>query len=231
MKAMIMVCCLLVALCSGSFATMIYDIDYDPPTYTNGQHVGGGFGRTISDNINGFSSQGLLIHDGGGGGLSYYASDPFTSGVHLVSWEFTVPSQQSATLIINGQLNSSSGSVLFDTTLATGPTGNEIKYGKEFPNRASTNFLVGQSYLFEVTMDLNADYYSFWVDGVLLEDTVSIPSDVDLLLVGFAQNQTLGLQAGIDNFRWEVIPEPSSMILLLCGSTLLMAWRRKSQRA
>lgn len=231
MKTTIATSCLLAALCSAAFGTIIYDIDYEPPTYTNGQSISGA--GTISDSINGFSSQGLLIHDGGG--INYLApggiAEPFTSGIHLVSWDVAIPSQQSASVIIDGQIDSLGGPVLFNATFGTGPTGNEIQYGSGFPNRPSVPFVVGQSYSFEVVMDLDADYYSFWLDGNLLEDTVSIPSDADLLLVGFGQNQTMGLQAGIDNFRWEIIPEPSSMILLLCGSSLLMASRRRSQRA
>lgn len=234
MKTTIATSCLLTALCSAAFGTMIYDIDYEPPAYTNGQHVGGGTsGETISDSINGFSSQGLLIHDGGA--MNYLTpggpSDPFTSGIHLVSWDFAVPTQQSASLILNGQLNSLSSGVLFDATLATGPTGNEIQYGDGFPVRPSVPFVVGQAYSFEVLMNLDDDYYSFWLDGDLLEDTVAIPSGADLYAVDFAQNQTLGLQAGIDNFRWEIIPEPSSTLLLLCGGILLMTWRRGNQRA
>jgi len=218
---------IIAVFCTVGRADMVYDIDYEPPTYTNGQFISGA--GTISDSINGFSSQGLLLRDGGG--LSYLAPEPFTSGIHRVRWDFSVPVDQSSSMIINAQLDSQTGPVLFDTTLGHGPTGNEIKYGSGFPNRPSTNFVFGQSYSFEVTMDLDADYYSFWLDGNLLENTVSIPSDADFWGVDFGQNQTVGLQAGIDNFSWEVIPEPSSMLFLLWGGTLLITWRRKSQSA
>lgn len=234
MKTITVAFCFLLARSVASFATLVYDIDYEPPTYTNGQQIGGGTTETISDSINGFSSQGLLIHDGGG--ISYPGpggvTDPFTSGIHLVSWDFAIPESHGSSQVINGQLDSLTGPVLFDTTLSiSGSSGNEIQYGSGFPNRPSIPFNIGQAYSFEVLMDLDADYYSFWLDGALLEDTVSIPSDTDFWAVGFGQNQTMGLQAGIDNFRWEIIPEPSSMILLLCGGSLLIAWCRKSKRA
>ena len=53
-----------------------------------------------------------------------------------------------------------------------------------------------------------------------LSDHVGIASDADLSYVNFSQYQYLGLQAGIDNFQWEVnasIPEPSTVSLLLLG--------------
>ncbi|MBU0677153.1 MAG: PEP-CTERM sorting domain-containing protein [Verrucomicrobia bacterium] len=234
MKTITVAFCFLLAMSVASLATLVYDIDYEPPTYTNGQQVGGGSTETISDSINGFSSQGLLVHDGGS--INYFApgglTDPFTSGLHLVSWEFAIPESHGSSQVINGQLHSLGvGGVLFDTTLSiSGSTGNEILYGSGFPNRPGIPFNIGQAYSFEVLMDLDANHYSFWVDGNLLEDSVSIPSDADLFLVDFGQNQIIGLQAGIDNFQWQIIPEPSSLILLLCGGTLLMTWRRRRQR-
>ena len=230
MKTALTTLYLFAALCGAAFADIIYDIDYEPPTYTNGQQVGAGSGRTISDSISGFSSQGILLHDGAGGGLSYRASDPFTSGIHLVTWDFAVPVEQGSTAIINGQLDSFDGLFLFDTTVAGDGSGLRLEYGSGFPQRPNIPLNAGQAYSLEVMMNLDADHYSFWVDGNLLEDTVSIPTDADLWEVDFGQNQMMGLQAGIDNFRWQVIPEPSSMLLLLSGGLLLMIRFRKRQR-
>jgi len=228
MKTMLMTLFLLMALSSATYATLIYDINYEPPEYVDGQHVGGGTsGETISDSINGFLSQALLIHDGGA--ISYYAPEVFDYGIHHVTWDFSVPVDQSSSQIISAQLMGDGSPILFDTTLDTGLTGYEIDYGSGFPIRPSINFNIGQSYSFAVEMNLDADYYSFWVDGNLLEDAVSIASDADLYVVGFGQNQTMGLQAGIDNFRWEVVPEPSTWMLFLCGGGALLVRRCKKQ--
>ncbi|MBU0677148.1 MAG: PEP-CTERM sorting domain-containing protein [Verrucomicrobia bacterium] len=32
---------------------------------------------------------------------------------------------------------------------------------------------------------------------------------------------------GLDNFQWQIIPEPSSFLLLLCGGSLIFAWWRR----
>ena len=214
--------CILAGLCADTFATLVYDIDYEPPAYTDGQAISGA--GIISDSINGFSSQGLLIRDGGG--VNFYSPETYMSGVHAVSWDFTIPVDQSSSLIINGQLNSSAG-VLFSVTMATGFTGYEIQYGDGFPIKPSVPFVVGQAYSFEVLMNLDADCYSFWLDGNLLEDSVAMLSDANLYAVDFDQNQTPGLQAGLDNFRWEIIPEPSSLGLTLCGIASLLFGRIK----
>lgn len=230
MKTAILAVSLLVGGIPIAFSDFVYDIDYEPPTYTNGQQIGGGSTETISDSISGFSSQGLLIHDGGG--ISYITSEAFTTGVHLVSWNFAVPISQGSSQIINAQVGGQSQSVFFDTTLSISGSGNEIRYGDPFPTpRPSIPFNIGQSYSFAVTVNLDANYYSFSVDGVLLEDTISIPQDTYLDVVSFGQNQTLGLQAGIDNFRWEVVPEPATLALLLLGGAALCLARRSQQVA
>jgi len=216
---------LVLSLCAiGSVsADIVYDINYEPPGYTNGQQVGGGSGETISDSINGFTSQGLLIHDGGS--IAYYAPSTFTSGVHLVTWEFAIPVQQGSTLVINSQLGEQSQPLLFDTTVVGGP--NVIEYGSGFPQRPNIPYSIGQAYSFQVLMDLDANYYSFWIDGALLENTVAISADTELSYVAFSQNQSIGLQAGIDNFRWEIVPEPASMLLILFGGSALYLARRR----
>lgn len=216
------------ALAIGSVsADIVYDIDYEPPAYTNGQQVGGGSGETISDSINGFSSQALLIHDGGG--INYFAPSSFSNGIHLVSWDLAIPTEQSSSSLLNAQLVAEGGPMLFSANAAGDGTELRVEYGFGFPQRPSVSINSGQSYAFQVLLDLDANYYNFWLDGTLLEDTVSIPSDADLWLVGFGQNQTLGLQAGIDNFRWEVVPEPASAFLLLLGGSCIYLARRRKQ--
>lgn len=193
-------------------AFMLYDIDFEPPTYTNGQYINGGYTRVISDNINGFITQALLLQDGGG--INYEAPAPYTSGVHRISWDFAVPVEQSASTIVGAFLDGT-GPLLFSTTMATDFSGPVIGY----PG-GSTPFSFGQSYSFEVLMDLDANYYDFWLDGALLNDHAAIAADADLWLVRFDQGQYMGLQAGVDNFRWEVtpaIPEPGTVSLLLLG--------------
>lgn len=191
-------------------AFMLYDIDFEPPAYTNGQMVGGGSAGPVSSSVNGFITQALLLQNGGG--ISYYAPEPYTSGVHRISWDFAVPTEQLAQEIISAQLNGSS-SLDFFTQMTS--AGQSVTY----PG-GSSPFNYAQSYSFEVLMDLDANYYNFMLDGVLLSDHVGIAADADLSFVSFGQGQYLGLQAGVDNFQWEVnsaIPEPGTVSLLLLG--------------
>lgn len=210
MKKYLFVISFLLTLPLMANAFMLYDIDYEPPAYTNGQMVGGGSAGPVSSSVNGFITQALLIQDGGG--ISYYAPEAYTSGTHRISWEFAVSSEQFGSEIIGAQFNGSS-SIDFYTRMTS--SGQSITYpGGSIP------FNIAQSYSFEILMDLDAHYYDFWIDGNLLNDHVGIAEDADLWFVNFGQDQTLGLQAGIDNFQWEVnpsIPEPSTVSLLLLG--------------
>ncbi|MCZ7591562.1 MAG: PEP-CTERM sorting domain-containing protein [Kiritimatiellae bacterium] len=213
-----------VATISAASADLVYDIDYEPPAYTNGQQIGGGNTRTISDSIPGFTSQALLLHDGGG--ISYYAPQPYTTGLHSISWDFGVPVDQSSTEIIGMLL----GSAHVDVTMSGSPSSYLIEYGP-FPlgaPRQSVPFQIGQVYSFHILLDLDSARYALYLNGnQLLDDAPLQFGSSSLDYVSFGQSQTLGLQAGLDNFRWEVIPEPISILLILLGGSFLISSSRR----
>lgn len=200
-------------------AFMLYDINYEPPTYVNGQNVGTGSGQTIHNDIAGFIGQALLIHDGGA--MTYFSPSAYSSGVHRVSWDIAIPNGQSAGTILGISLGLESSTALWGSTVTSShPSGNVITYGQGFPYPSGFPFDYDLSYAFDVLLDLDAHYYSFWVNGNLLEDHVAIADDAMLNSVRFNQDQIMGLQAGVDNFQWEVnpsIPEPGTVSLLLLG--------------
>ena len=208
---------LLLALPLMANAFMLYDVDFESPTYTDGQNIGTGTGQTIHTDIAGFITQALLIHDGGS--YSFNAPETYTSGVHRISWDMAAPAEQSASSIITAQL--AGESILFAARMTTShPLGQVIAYEHGGPYDPGAPFNFDQSYSLDVLIDLDANYYNFWLDGTLLSDHVGIASDADLSYVNFSQYQYLGLQAGIDNFQGEVnasIPETSTVSLLLLG--------------
>ena len=218
---------LLIVLPLMANAFMLYDIDFEPPTYVNGQNVGTGSGQTIHNDIAGFIGQALLIHDGGA--MIYFSPSDYSSGVHRISWDIAIPNGQSAGTIIGISLGLESSTALWGSTVTSShPSGNVIEYGQGFPYPSGFPFDYDLSYAFDVLMDLDAHYYSFWVNGNLLEDHVAIADDAMLNSVRFGQNQIMGLQAGLDNFRWEVnaaIPEPGTTSLLLLGLPALCLTR------
>ena len=221
MKRLILLLQLLLSLTLTANAFMLYDIDYEPPAYTNGQMVGGGSAGPVSSSINGFITQALLLQDGGG--INYEAPTSYTTGIHRVSWDFAVPVEQQAQELISASLV---GTATPFFTAEMTSAGQSIAYpGGSIP------FNVAQSYSFEVWMDLDANYYDFWIDGNLLNDHVGIAEDADLWFVNFGQGQYMGLQAGVDNFQWEVmssIPEPGTLSLIFIGLPSLCLARKRN---
>jgi len=203
-------------LCTQGYASVIYDIDYEPPVYTNGQHIGGGQNETVRDDIAGFDSQAVLIESGGG--LVYSASESFSAGLHQISWDFGVPVEQSSSEIISMRLRSASvdvtltGSALSSTYL--------VEYGPHplGQPRLSVPFDIGEVYSFQLVLDVSAALYDLYLDDIQLLDDEPLQFGPDTFdQVRFTQGQTVGLQAGLDNFSWIIIPEPSTYLLLLLG--------------
>lgn len=230
MKKYLLTFSFLLALPLMANAFMLYDIDFEPPTYSNGQNIGTGDGQTIRNDITGFIGQVLLIHDGGS--ISYSAPEAYTSGVHRIRWNMGAPAGQSAATLITAQL-ASSESTIFSSRISMGhPQGQVITYGVGWDYDPGAPFNFDQSYLLEILVNLDANYYDFWLDGVQLSDHIEIASDSTLGFVSFSQNQYIGLQAAVDNFQWEVmsaIPEPGIISLLMLGLPSLCYFRRRFQ--
>ena len=226
MKATLLALSLCASVVSHAFSDIVFNIGYEPPSFTNNQEIGGGFGATISDSINGFSSQGVLLHDGASGGLNYSSSETFTTGVHLVSWSWTVPNTTQGAGTLIGASLISSPSIEFSTYIGGNGSAIELYYGPRYPDQPHISLNLNQSYNFQVLVNLDAYTYSFWLDSTQLEDAVGIPATSALGYVDFHQDQTVGTQAGLDNFRWEIVPEPASIALLLLGSTGIYLARR-----
>ena len=217
MKITIIVC-IYMTLCNVGFSDVVFDIGYEPPTYTNGQILGGS-GPTVRDNLYGFSDQ--AVEFANCDGLRYTAPEPYTSGVHNINFQACAYSGESSEVF---------DFMTDDSRVSIAMYVNRIEYGAGYipgqprPSIASTT---GQVYSFEFSINLDAGVYDFWLDGNQLLDDYEIfmPND-PLSEISFGQSQTYCL-AGLDNFRWEVVPEPSALLLLIGGGSLLLVWRRK----
>jgi hypothetical protein len=202
----------------------VYELNFESPGYSNGQQIPGA--GTISDNINGFSSQALLMQNGGS--FDIFAPMSYTEGIHSISWDFGLPSDQAATTIL--------GVSLWDAHVNVTMSGNannyEILYGPHPPGspRLSVPFETGQVYSVNVLLDLDLAQYDLFIDGnqLLMSQPLEFGPD-SLGYVSLTQNQVIGLEAGFDNFRWEIVPEPSTISLLLVG-VVGMLCRRKRRR-
>ncbi len=228
MKTQIIVLlCISSLACFSTVADVIYDIDYNPPVYTNGQQLNGRSTEVISDSIDGFSSQGMLMRSVGS--MSYHSGELYTSGVYLVTWDVAIPSNTtSSSGLIHCQLTSDSGTSAFYCYISGNSNAITLFYGERYPEQPQLSLNIGQSYSFKVLLNLDSYTYNFWLDDVLLEDNVDIYSTCSgLEYVAFSQDQVVGALAGVDNFVWQSIPEPASLMMVLGGAAALTLARRR----
>lgn len=218
-------------------ASIIFDVNFESPLYSNGQSITGGSEpnepsgavggslNTVSDSILGFSSQAALFSSGGQMNFDPIAG-PFNSGIHLITWDMGAPVWPSQGVVTFDGTSQVLFSVSFQPSNAQHPSDPVIEYGLGL-NRPSIVNTTGTANSFQMIFDLDNDMVDFWINGSLLEDNYSISSGASLDLVSFSQNVVPGYQYGMDNFRWEIVPEPSAILLMLSGLSMLAMHRRR----
>jgi hypothetical protein len=230
---------LLLLIVSAAEASVVFDVNFDTPLYSNGQSITGGPEpneptganlATVSNSIMGFDSQAALFPSTA---QMVFRPDsgPFDSGIHLITWDMGTPVDPSqGNVSFGSDTYGSLFSITFLDSNAQHPDDPVIEYGLGL-NRPSIVNTTGTANAFQIIIDLDNDMLDFWINGNLLEDDFALTSGTDLDDVFFSQNSLPSYQFGMDNFRWEVVPEPSSVLLIVCGSCLLMTCRCRRRRA
>ncbi|MBU0679003.1 MAG: PEP-CTERM sorting domain-containing protein, partial [Verrucomicrobia bacterium] len=191
----------------------------DRPTSHNG------FGWTISQNVADFSSQVAVV---GGSGYEFMGFNPgttFTSAIAVISRELAV--LQTGT---DPQANVSvAGSSLPDPVHVDYLADGRVNVYDAVSGVATVGtWTLNQSLPYQVVIDLNADTYDFYMDSTQVLFDRPITADSEILNVSFFRPFDAASYA-IDNFRWDIIPEPSTWALMLTASLLfgINALKRK----
>ncbi|MCO5069373.1 MAG: PEP-CTERM sorting domain-containing protein [Kiritimatiellae bacterium] len=154
--------------------------------------------------------------------LSYLRFDPagsFSSGVHAISWQYMTESENTYGGWPNMAVTFSGSSVF----VPDGSFGDAYLYITNSPQVGAPTPL-NQVIEYAVTIDLDAMNVSFSVDGILYATNAPIPAGSTLDSVHM---QRPGNNAAyIDSFRWEIVPEPSTLIMVLLG-TIGIAMRNR----
>lgn len=201
-----------------AFAEVLFDVDFETPSFTNGQTIIGGtapFTPTdaylgiISNSVPGFSSQSAVLYaDYAGGGIKFETS-VYSSGVHNISWEMVNVSSKFDGAVyfydINQAFSFSSGTPMafqMWNIITNDP-----------PSYPPTRYPIieNTANVFRMVIDLDNNDLSFFFNGDALVGHYLIGEELTLNQVSFWQNTSIGAEGvryAIDNFRWEVVDHP-----------------------
>lgn len=230
-KIICFVATLVTGLTNTAWCGILFDVNFEGPTHINGSAPTTGIGSdvptgmsgmwTVTNNFADSSSQVAAIYSPAtGGGLGFSPGMDYTTGLHLISWDIAMenPSVQSSFQLFS----------LGSPTVALGINyfGDESITIYDPLNGSSSvgSVNLGAFFSLSVSFDLDAYLYGVSLDGSPLVQDMAITPGTDIYSVSLL-NPFGSTTMAIDNFRWEIVPEPSTISLLLVG-VAGMLWRR-----
>lgn len=220
----------------ASSGDMVFDVTFENPPHTNGSAPTVGIGSdrptglsgtwTVANNFLGSSSQAAVMSAlASGGGLGFSPGSDYSSGVHTFSWDLGMiaPSSQSSVQILG--LNGPSQALIIDyfgdsTVRIYDPLNGSID---------ATTASLGLFHAFSVTLDLDSLQYGVSVDGSSILASRPLQSGTDVYSASIL-NPFGSTAVGVDNFRWDIIPEPSTLALLAIAGLGFALRARRSRR-
>lgn len=223
-------------------ADIVYNVTFEEPPHFVGQPPVTGTGTDrptptaneweIRNDIAGFASQVAYLPDWGtpGGAMGFVPSGVYASGIHSIMWDASMLS-----------LDLTSGGLEIATMITSDGSGPIETLGIDFLNNGAITvtdisdggfgetvgtWMPGDVFAFHAILDLDADTYDFFLNGSLVIDSQPLGADANISAVSFNRPFSTA-EFALDNFRWEIVPEPSSIILLLCGGCILAGSRRR----
>ena len=222
-----------------TLGSIVFDVNFESPTHVNGSAPTVGTGsdmvsgtsgiwtitNSFADSLSQVAAMDVLAT---GGGLGFSAGSNYFSGVHLISWDLAMLAPSSQSSIHFFAVNGPAQAVVIDyfgdgTVRIYDPNGS-------IENAATAS--LGSFHSFAVTFDLNSLSYDVLLDGNPVLENRAIQADTGIYGVSIF-NPFGGTTLGVDNFRWEIVPEPSTIGLIglgvvgLCGRWMA---KRKSTR-
>jgi len=213
-----------------SIGDMIFNATFEDPPHTLNSLVatGGGvdqpsatIGSVISrSGVADFSTQVASLEPAGQMGF-FYA--PTTSaGLVLLSWDMAMLSFGSGggpdTAAVSISSDGGGGGAMY----MFWQTDNDFQIG----GTAAAAFSLGQQDHYEFLFDLDNDRYDFAFNGVALLTNQSVNAGFNVQSVVFAAENLQSPSYAVDNFRWEIVPEPSTWMLISTGCLAAVYVRR-----
>lgn len=211
-----------------SHGDMIYNVSFEDPPHTLNSPVanGGGIdqpsgtiGSVIArSGIADFSSQVASLEPAGL--MSFFSDSPISSGLVLLSWDLAIIGFGPGGLSDTAQVSVNSS--------GTGPL--LMTWQRDFDftigGASVATFALDQQDHYEVLLDLDNDTYDFAFNGVPVLTNQAVESSFNVHYVNFGSENLQSPTYAVDNFRWEVVPEPSTWLLISTGCLAAVYGRR-----
>ncbi|MCO5068272.1 MAG: PEP-CTERM sorting domain-containing protein [Kiritimatiellae bacterium] len=214
-----------------SFGDMIYNVSFEDPPHTLNAPVATGAGLsdrpdlTIGSVITrsglaDFSTQVASLEPAGR--LRFFDSTPSSSGLVLLSWDLAMLSFGSGGGPNTGELSIDAGGGGSGTMIMSWQNDFDIV----FASTVVGTFALNQQDHYELLLDLDNDRYDFALNGspVLTNQTLGVSFNVQNVVFGAENLQDTSY--AVDNFKWDVVPEPSTWLLFSTGCLAAVYGRR-----
>lgn len=218
---------------SEARSDLVYSVDFENPPHVVDQQVVTGSGTDRPS----FADTSVIVRDGPAdfttqvaslepaGAMSFSPGTVFTTGIALVSWDMAMISlgssgPETAAIALNPSPGPASPIVIFfmeDLSI-------ELSLGGVDPSDVGS-FVLGQQDGFAVQIDLDNGLYDFSMNGSVVLNDQPLGSDWNLSDVSFSRDNLADPTYAVDNFEWEIIPEPGTVFLLALGALGLVAGR------
>ncbi len=208
---------------------MIYNVTFEDPVHMLNAAVVSGSGSDqptwavgsviTRSGIADFATQVASFEPAGQ--LGFFYEPASSSGLLLLSWDMAITDygpggpDTAAVLIQTSPSGNGSMSMFWQTD-------NDFRIG----STEVATFTLGQQDHYEFLFDLDNNQYDFAFNGVAVLTNQSLDASFNVQNVLFGAENLRSPSYAVDNFRWEVVPEPSTWILISTGCLAAVYGRR-----
>lgn len=204
-------------LATSGRADVIYNVDFENPPHVVDQPVVTGSGSDtpsgadpsviVRTGVADFTTQVASLEPAGA--MNFFSATPSSTDIALISWDLAMLSfgtgggPDTAAIAIQ---SSAAGSIIVDF---------RDDFDIQVGGVSVGSFTLAQQDTFLFAFDLNSDMYDFSLNGSPVLTDQPLGSSFDIQNVLFSRENLENPSYAVDNFQWTVIPEPSTIVLML----------------